>query len=164
MILYRIPLIESSGLCLLPVDRLIDYPPTSRNEKIANYLRLIHICELRGSGIDNAVKAIEEHQLPAPQFIAEDRFTKVIMYAHKSLSRMDKTEKIRACYLHSVICYHMHRSPMNNKSLRDRFLLTENQISVATKIINDTIEAGLIKLQSPETASKRYASYLPYWV
>jgi hypothetical protein len=38
-----------------------------------------------------------------------------------------------------------------------------NNVSMASKIISETIEAGLIKSSNPENASKKFASYVPFW-
>lgn len=46
--------IEASnpGSLLVEVNRIIDTAPHSRNENIASFLRIIGICEERGSGFD----------------------------------------------------------------------------------------------------------------
>jgi hypothetical protein len=36
-------------------------------------------------------------------------------------------------------------------------------VSFASKIIADTVEAGLIKPADPENESKKFASYIPFW-
>jgi hypothetical protein len=34
---------------------------------------------------------------------------------------------------------------------------------MASKIISETIESGLIKSSDPENSSKKFASYVPFW-
>lgn len=52
---------------------------------------------------------------------------------------------------------------MTNKTLRDRFKMSENNYTGASKIISDTIEAGLIKDYDQESTSKKFAKYIPFW-
>jgi ATP-dependent DNA helicase RecG len=50
---------------------------------------------------------------------------------------------------------------LNFQSVRQRFNIAKNNVSFASKIIADTLEAGLIKASDPDSASKKFASYLP---
>ena len=52
---------------------------------------------------------------------------------------------------------------MTNQTLRERFRLSEAKSETASRIIRDTVSAGLVKLEEPESSSKRYTKYLPYW-
>jgi ATP-dependent DNA helicase RecG len=54
---------------------------------------------------------------------------------------------------------------MSNQSLRERFRLGESSSATVTasQVIGATREAGLIKLDNTESASTRYARYLPFW-
>ena len=47
--------ITNPGLPLVKTDRFLDSPPRSRNEALASFMRRIHICEERGTGIDKIV-------------------------------------------------------------------------------------------------------------
>ncbi len=60
--------ITNPGLPLVDTARFLDSPPRSRNEALASFLRRIHICEERGSGVDKVVIQTELFQLPAPVF------------------------------------------------------------------------------------------------
>ena len=51
---------------------------------------------------------------------------------------------------------------INNQFVRERFELSKNDSSIASRIISDTMEAGLIKPADVETASKKYMTYIPY--
>ena len=42
-------------------------------------------------------------------------------------------------------------------------MLVKNKSSVASRIIADTVEAGLIKLADADITSKKYATYIPYY-
>ena len=52
---------------------------------------------------------------------------------------------------------------INNQIVRERFNLNKNQAVMASRILADTQESGLIKMKDPETESKRYSSYIPYY-
>jgi predicted HTH transcriptional regulator len=52
---------------------------------------------------------------------------------------------------------------MTNQSLRDRFKIENHNYSIASRIIKETLEEGLIKEDDPENKSRKYASYIPYW-
>lgn len=82
--------ITNSGQPLIDTLRFIDEPPQSRNEKLASFMRRLNICEERGSGIDKVIFNIELFQLPAPEFIVTENHTRVVMFAYRKLSEMDK--------------------------------------------------------------------------
>ena len=52
---------------------------------------------------------------------------------------------------------------INNQIVRERFNLNTKQSVMASRILADTLESGLIKMKNPETESKRYTSYIPYY-
>ena len=75
---------------------------------------------------------------------------------------MKKDEKVLACYQHACLKFEDGES-INNQSVRDRFELSKNDSSIASRIISDTVEAGYIKPSDVETASKKYMTYIPYY-
>lgn len=154
--------ITNPGVPLVDTNRFIDTAPKSRNESLASLMRRLNICEERGSGIDRAIAAVEAYQLPAPKFIRGDDYTRVILYAPSPLSRMSIEDRIRACYQHTCLHY-VNNQPVNNQSVRRRFNIAKNNVSFASKIISETMTAGLIKASDPESASKKFASYVPFW-
>jgi ATP-dependent DNA helicase RecG len=155
--------ITNPGVPLVDTNRFIDTPPRSRNETLASLMRRLNICEERGSGVDRAIESIEVYQLPAPKFIRGEDYTRVIIYAPKSLSSMDKEDRIRACYQHTCLNY-VSNQVVNNQSVRKRFNISKNNYPMASKIIAEAVEAKLIKPQDPENTSKKFSTYVPYWV
>lgn len=149
------------GTPLVQTERFLDSPPQSRNEALASFMRRIHICEERGTGIDKVITAIEAFQLPAPVFEQTEKHTRSVLFAHKALSEMDSEERIRACYQHCCLKY-INREMMNNQSLRQRFKVAESGSPLASRIIKQTVEAGLIKLYD-ENANRRAYRYIPIW-
>lgn len=154
--------ITNAGAPLNDINRLIDLPPQTRNEQLAQMMFTLGICERRGSGIDRAINAIEEMFLPPVKFTKSEQHTRIFMYPQKNLKNMTKQEKISACYQHACLKYEKGES-MNNQSVRERFELSKNDSAVASRIISDTMEAGLIKPADIETASKKYMTYIPYY-
>lgn len=153
--------ITNPGNPLVSIDRLLDSPPQSRNENIASLMRRIGICEERGSGIDKVVHETEFFQLPPPLFENFDNATRIVLFAHKEFKEMDTQEKIRACYLHACLKY-VQRDYLTNASLRDRFKIEAQNSAIASRIIKDTLELGLIKPFDPEQGRK-HARYIPHW-
>lgn len=157
--------ITNPGEPLVDTLRFIDTPPKSRNEAIAAMMRRMRICEEAGTGIDKVVAVIEAFQLPAPDFTAvttvQPGFTKATLFAPRNLNDMDAQERIRACYQHACLRL-VSGSRMTNTSMRQRFGIEERNAAKASRIIAETLSAGLIKPFDPKQG-KKYASYLPFW-
>lgn len=153
--------ITNPGEPLVDTQRFVDTPPRSRNEALASLMRRFRICEERGSGIDKVVFQVELFQLPAPLFESPEAFTRTVLFAHKRLSAMGKADRVRACYLHACLRY-VTRKEMTNTSLRQRFGIAEKNASIASRLLNEAVEAGLIVVADPEVG-KRIRSYLPFW-
>lgn len=153
--------ISNPGLPIITPERFID-EYQSRNEKLADILRRIGICEELGSGIDKVVNSAEVFQLPAPDFRIGEKRTVAVVFAHKEFNDMSRDDRIRACYQHCCLRYVMNEK-MTNKSLRDRFKLSERKSHALSKVIRETVEKELIKLEDPSNTSRRYARYVPFW-
>jgi predicted HTH transcriptional regulator len=153
--------ITNPGEPLVDIRRFLDLPPRSRNEALAAMMRRIGICEERGSGVDKVVFQTEVFQLPAPSFEQLPGSTRAVLFAHRPLSDMDKSDKVRACYLHACLRF-VQRDTMTNSSLRERFAIQPRNLSIASRIIRDTINDGWVKPEAPEQGRK-HARYVPYW-
>ncbi len=155
--------ITNPGIPLIDTLRFIDHIPQSRNEKLAYLMRMLNICEERGSGIDKVIAYSELYQLPPPEFIQGPNYTRVILYAPQNLRKMEKRDKIRACYQHCVLKY-VTGEKMTNASLRERFQIEENNYPIASRILSETIKSNLIKDADPNNKSKKHSRYVPFWV
>ncbi|WP_010323794.1 ATP-binding protein [Marinobacterium stanieri] len=153
--------ITNPGVPLVATERFLDSPPRSRNEALASFLRRVNICEERGTGIDKVVFQTELYQLPAPVFEVTDQHTRTILFSYKTFAEMDKEERVHACYMHCCLKY-VNREPMNNPSLRERFDIEPKSKSMVTRVINDALEQGLIKLYDPDVGPKA-RRYIPFW-
>ena len=154
--------ISNPGAPVIDILRFLDHTPRSRNEKLAFLMRSCYICEERGSGVDKVIKAIEEKNLPAPDFIEGNDFVKVIVFGPSTLRGMDKTDKIRACYQHCCLRFESGEK-MTNQSLRERFNIKDKNYPMISRIISDTIADGKIKLADPTNKSRKHAKYIPFW-
>jgi len=153
--------ISNPGKPFIPPDRFID-EYQSRNERLADLMRRLGICEEKGSGVDKVVQAAEVFQLPAPDFRVGERRTSALLFAHMNIEQMDRNDRIRACYQHCCLRYVMNEK-MTNQSLRERFKLSEDKTATVSQIIAATMETGKIKLADPAQTSTRYRSYVPFW-
>lgn len=154
--------IGNPGRPLVDTLRMMDEPPRSRNESLASLMRRMNICEERGSGIDKVVSQVELFQLPAPAFVLKDHSMVVTLFARQALKDMARDDRTRACYQHACL-KHVSNETMTNTSLRERFNIAENNSAQASRIIAETIEAGLIKPSDPENKSRKLMKYVPFW-
>jgi predicted HTH transcriptional regulator len=153
--------ISNPGEPVVPVERFID-GYQSRNERLADLMRRMGICEEKSSGIDRVVQAAEVYQLPAPDFRSGFRRTVVTIYGPKPIEEMDREDRIRACYQHCALKWVISER-MTNQSLRERFHLPESKSAIISQIIAATTEAGMIKPDEKVGGSRKYARYLPFW-
>jgi predicted HTH transcriptional regulator len=153
--------VSNPGLPLILPERFID-EYVSRNEKMADLMRRANLCEEKGSGMDKVIYNNELFRLPAIQILVGEIRTSVIIYAYQKLSEMSRKDKINACYQHCCLRY-LKNEKMTNQSLRERFEIEEKNYPMISKIIKETMGAGLIKEDDPENKAKRYSRYIPYW-
>ena len=153
--------ISNPGEPIVPVERFID-GYQSRNERLADLMRRLGICEEKSSGIDKVVAAAEAYQLPAPDFKAVHRRTAAIVFGPYPFEEMDREDRVRACYQHCVLRW-VTAERMTNQSLRERFHLPEKKSATVSQVIALTIEAGLIKPDEKAGKSRKLARYLPVW-
>lgn len=153
--------VTNPGKPLIPPDRFLDTPPRSRNEDLASLMRRFGVCEERGSGIDKVVFEIEFYQLPAPSFEAPGDNTKVMLFAPRSLPRMDKDDRIRACYQHACLKWVSGES-MTNATVRKRFGISDKSAAQASRLIKEAVAAGAI-LPYDEDAAPKLMRYIPWW-
>lgn len=153
--------ITNPGIPLITPERFID-EYQSRNDTLADLMRRLGICEEKGSGIDKVISCNEIYQLPAPEILIQEKHTKVIMYSYKTLNQMDKKDKVRACYQHCCLRY-VSNDKMTNQSLRDRFKIEDKNAAIASRIVKEALLAKVIKEDDPESNSRKYKKYVPFW-
>ena len=84
------------------------------------------------------------------------------MFPMKALKDMTKEEKVIACYQHACLLYENNLN-LTNQAVRERFGLDKNKSSVASRIIADTVERGLLKVSDEQNTSTKYVSYIPFY-
>ena len=153
--------ITNAGIPLIDVNRIIDNPPKSRNEKLAELMRRLRMCEELGTGWDKIAISCEMFQLPAPKIDLYESNTRVTLFAEIPYSNLSADERMWACYIHACI-KQVQGEQLTNSSLRTRFGLKESASGNVSRLIRDAVEAKLIKPLDPETAP-RYMKYIPMW-
>ena len=148
---------------MIETQRFLDHPPKSRNEELAWFMKRVHICEERWSGIDKTIFACEKFGLPAPEFDAWEAYTRVVIFKKKEFSHLTRKEKISVVYRHTCWQY-IQSSFMTNTSLRERFHLSKNKSQIISSIITEAVELGLIKQNDSENTSKKFTQYVPFRV
>lgn len=152
--------ITNPGLPLLDEDRFID-ENQSRNEKLALALRQLRICEERGHGIDEVVAHVEVYQLPPYQCRLGSRHTTMVLSRYKPLRDLIPDERVRAIYQHCCLRFVSNKAT-NNESVRERFKIDKKNAAQASRLINEAVAAGKIRLADPNAPNK-LKSYVPYW-
>lgn len=151
--------ISNPGAPLVKTERMIDLPPRSRNEALADRMRRMRLCEEQGSGLDKVVEACEVFQLPPPLFRAEEQSFQAVLYGPRSFAEMTPEERMRACYFHAVLKF-LSGDKMKNASLCARLGISPKNAAQATTVINKALDAGLIRVADPEHPR---AGYVPHW-
>ena len=103
----------------------------------------------------------EIYQLPAPMFEALGENTRAVLFAHRPLTKMDKADRIRACYLHASLRY-VNRDYMTNTTLRERFGIKPKNSAIASRLIKEALDAGAIRPYD-EAAACKFMKYVPSW-
>lgn len=152
---------SNPGSLLVDVNRIIDTAPHSRNEAMASFLRMIRVCEERGSGFDRMEEGMSDLKIPAPKVETGDDFARTKLYWFPALSQWTKEDKIRTCYLATCYCY-VNEISVSNSVLRERFGVEAKNKAIVSRIIKDTVDAGMIKLND-ENAAPKMRRYIPYW-
>jgi ATP-dependent DNA helicase RecG len=153
--------ITNPGEPLVAANRFLDTPPKSRNETLASLMRRMGICEERGSGVDKVVFQTELFQLPAPLFEVTGESTRAVLFAHRPLTKMDKEDRVRACYLHACLKF-VNREHLTNTTVRERFGIEPQNIATASRLIREAVEAGSIAPVDADSA-RSHRRYVPFW-
>jgi ATP-dependent DNA helicase RecG len=153
---------SNPGMPLIDDRRFLDHSPRSRNEMMAALLRRIGVAEERGTGIDKVVEQSEILFAPALRIKSTSDSTRVTLFAPRPYDKLDKQERVNAAYEHA--CHkHVSDDYLTNESLRTRLSIPEDKKHTASRIINDAVEAGVIKPASIDNTSRKYAKYVPFY-
>lgn len=153
--------VTNPGIPLVDINRIIDNPPKSRNEKLASFMRRLGMCEELGTGWDKIVIACELLQLPAPKIELFESSTRVTLYSELPFASIAPEDRLRACYLHACI-KQVQGEQLTNSSLRERFGVKDSSAGSISRLIKESVALKLIKPLDPNTAP-RYMKYIPFW-
>ncbi len=155
------------GTCLVDVERIMDAVPKTRNPKLVDIMRRLRFCEKQWSGIDRAVREIEQMALPAPNFQNKPNGFIATLYAKKPFESYTERDKIEACYLHVCLEYIWQKENdyrlATNQTIRERFGLDLSKQSTVSNLIKECMKRKLIKKFDPDSNSKKYQRYVPIW-
>lgn len=155
---------SNPGTSLIPVPRVLNAQPRTRNVTLARIMRQMDLCEEGGTGWDLTVAECERMHIAAPRIASDDELgTQVVLFSGSAFERMTRAERKDATYWHACLMY-AQDSAMSNQSLRERFgLSSERKNTIAiSRLIRECCGAGLIKLEDDEAGDK-YRRYIPYW-
>ncbi len=153
--------ITNSGTPLVDIKRIIDNPPKSRNEKLAELMRRLRMCEELGTGWDKIAISCELAQLPAPKIELYEDSTRVTLFSDMPFSNISIEDKLWACYLHACIKY-IQGEQLTNSSLRERFGVKDSSSGSISRLIKEAVDLDYIRPLDPTTAP-RYMKYIPIW-
>ena len=151
--------ITNPGASLVAPERVIDFPPRSRNEALAALMRRMGLCEEQGTGIDKVIAAVESERLPPPEFMSEDGATRVRLFGPRRFAEMTTEERLRACYQHAVMRY-LSGGYMRNRELRERFGVESRNAAQISDVIRRALDADLIRIADP---ARPRSGYAPFW-
>lgn len=153
--------VRNPGLPLIDVKRFVD-ETIARNPDLADCMRRAGICEIRGSGVDRALNAIEDLTRPAPRFIAGSHSTSIVLRKEHAFDDMNMDERVWAAFLHACV-KHAAGACLTNASLRSRFGLPTSKIAVVSQTIAAAVELNILKPDPRAGSSRRHARYLPFF-
>lgn len=155
--------IEASnpGKLLVPRERIIDAPPTARNEALAAFLRRIHVCEERGSGFDRMEEAMASMKLPSPLVETGENFTRIRLFWYPSFTFWNDDDRIRTIYMTACLKY-IESETVTNNVIRERLGLNRSSSAVVSRYLKEVVGHGLLRIRD-EGAGTKARQYVPYW-
>jgi ATP-dependent DNA helicase RecG len=151
--------INNPGTPVIDVRRFVD-ETKSRNQVLADLMRRLGICEIRGSGIDRVLEQLEFYQQPAPLFEARSQSTVVTLIAHRRFEDMSIDERAWAAFLHCCLKY-VALDKLTNSSLRARFGLSSDKSTLVSQAIARAVSQGLIRPDADPASGRKSARYVP---
>lgn len=152
--------VTNPGRPLLDVDRFID-ENQSRNERFADALRQLGVCDERGHGMDSVVSHIETFQLPPYRCRLGSRHTTVVLSRYKGLRDLTPEDRVQAVYQHCCLRFVTNQNT-NNESIRARFNIEKQNAATASRLLGEAVAANKIRAAEPGAATK-LMRYVPYW-
>lgn len=117
--------------------------------------------EERGTEWDKITAALEHNLLPPAKITADEDSTKGSFFQQQRFENMEDADRIEATYQHACLNY-VSNPRTTNSSLRKRFGVPDRNAATISRVLNATVDAGLIELYDPTVGpTKRH--YVPKW-
>ena len=142
--------VTNPGSLLVDMERIVNDPPQSRNEKLSALMRRFGFCEEAGSGWDKIIEGCELLHLPAPKIDARQS-VKVTLLQPRRFKDLTPDERLSACYWHACLKYG-EGGYATNASLRERFDVKASNSAQISRLIKEAVAKGLIKPVDPHTS------------
>lgn len=151
----------NAGTPIVPKDRFVDYPPTSRNQMMADELFKLGICEKRGTGWDKVAEETGLLRYPAPTVSTTDRHTVVTLMQSKTLADMTQEEKLWSVYINACFLW-VKKQYTNNATVRELFGIEEDNKAMASRLLSQAVENKKIRIFDAD-AGTRSRKYVPIY-
>lgn len=150
---------NNPGAPLTDWKKLFGAEPRSRNERLALAMRLMDLCEERGSGLRRTITATIVARLVPPEFQSVDDFTRVVLHGHsRDFDTMDQAARIRAAYYYSMLLWDEGKW-LTNVALRDRFGLPASAAAKISVLFRACVAGRWIRVADPERPNSGYVPY-----
>lgn len=113
--------------------------------------------------MDRAFEALQASKLPIPKIERHEDFTRITLYRFRNPSRLTNDEKSEAVYWHCAFLYALDNEPLTNELVCERFGIQEQNKADASRLLKLAKESGKIKPFDPNSNSRKFAKYIPYW-
>lgn len=151
----------NAGSLLVPSDRLVDFPPRTRNEGIAREFYNVNVSESRGTGWDKIAAASPVFGCPTPQLEKYNDSIRVTLMERRGLNDMSFDEKMWTIY--SYACYlWVSKKYLTNQELRRLFRLPDKDNSVISRLLTQAVEQNYLRIFDI-SSSPRDRKYLPIY-
>lgn len=147
------------GKPLVPIKRIVDYPPQTRNENLAKEFYRTGICERRGSGWDKIADEANRYKFPAPTITTTNDTTNVTLSPHRVLADMTYAERMWSIYIYTCLLW-SNKKYLTNALVRELFDIPESSKSMASLLINQAQKEKLITVFD-ENVGVRSRKYMP---
>jgi ATP-dependent DNA helicase RecG len=84
-----------------------------------------------------------------------------LLFGPRPLAKMDKSDRVRACYQHACLRY-IGGKYLTNTSVRERFGIQPHNMAIASRLIREALDAGAIAPDDPD-APPKMRRYVPAW-
>ncbi|MBQ3413321.1 putative DNA binding domain-containing protein [Candidatus Saccharibacteria bacterium] len=152
----------NAGSLLVPDNRLVDFPPRTRNEGMAREFYNVSVSESRGTGWDKIAVVSPVFGCPTPQLEKLEGSIRVTLMERRGLKDMTFDEKMWTIYLYACYLW-VSKKYLTNQELRKLFQLSDKDNSVASRLLAQAAKLNYLRVFDINS-SPRDRKYLPVYV